>query len=36
MFLVFVLVLFTVSLRLVRRGARNDRYIDNDDGPLFF
>ncbi len=36
MFLIFVLVLFTVSLRLVRRGARNDRYIDNDDGPLFF
>ncbi|MCF2618798.1 PrsW family intramembrane metalloprotease [Oscillibacter valericigenes] len=35
MFLIFVLVLFTVSLRLVRRGARNDRYIDND-GPLFF
>lgn len=33
-FLVFVLVLFTVSMRLVRRGSRNDRYID--DGPEFF
>ncbi len=33
-FLVFVLVLFTVSMRLTRRGSRNDRYID--DGPEFF
>lgn len=33
-FLVFVLVLFTVSMRLTRRGSRNDHYID--DGPEFF
>ena len=33
-FLVFVLALFTVSVRLVRVGSRNDRYIDG--GPLFF
>lgn len=39
-FLIFVLALFTVSLRLVRSGSRNDRYIDNGsdlfDGPDFF
>ena len=33
-FLVFVIALFTVSMRLVHRGSRNDRYIDG--GPEFF
>ena len=35
-FLVFVLALFTVSMKLVRSGSRNDRRIDNDDGFMFF
>ena len=36
MFLVFVLALFAVSLKLVRVGSHSDRYIDGDEGPLFF
>ena len=33
-FLIFVIVLFAVSMKLVRTGSRNDRYIN--DGPELF